>query len=160
VIEKKVGNLAYRLKLPHQMKVHPVFHVNLLKPHKPDTIPGREPPEPPPIETEEGEEEWEVDKVLDSRLYGRWKKLQYLVSWKGYAASHNSWEPVENVENAPEPIAKFHRKNPGAPRKLAATLFATLPWTRLENFTDVPLPPGPGWEDGKQPGVIRRSNLQ
>jgi hypothetical protein len=160
VIEKKVGNLAYRLKLPHQMKVHPVFHVNLLKPHKPDTIPGREPPEPPPIETEEGEEEWEVDKVLDSRLHGRWKKLQYLVSWKGYASLHNSWEPAENVENAPERIAEFHRKNPGAPRRLAATLFATLPWARLENFTDMPLPAGPGWEDGKQPGVIRRSNLQ
>ena len=29
-------------------------------------------------------EEWEVDDILDSRLYGRGKRLQYRVKWKGY----------------------------------------------------------------------------
>ena len=29
------------------------------------------------------EEEWEVDDILDSRLFGRSKQLQYKVKWKG-----------------------------------------------------------------------------
>lgn len=35
-ILKRVGSLAYELELPSQVKVHPVFHVNLLKKYVPN----------------------------------------------------------------------------------------------------------------------------
>ena len=62
----KIGTHAYKLEHPHSMKVHPVFHMLLLKkfyfdPH------GREPPQPPPILTPEGEEEYEVEQILNSK---------------------------------------------------------------------------------------------
>ena len=43
------------------------------------------------------------------RLFGRWKKCQYLIKWKGYTEVHNSWEPEENV-NAPELVKEFHQR--------------------------------------------------
>lgn len=122
-VEERVGDLNYRLKLPRTVPVHPVFHVSLLTPHKESEIPGRTPPEPLPVIVE-GEEEYEVAEILDSRRHRG--KLQYLVRWEGYDESHNSWEPVENVEHASDLVNAFHRRRPNAPRALAAADFASL----------------------------------
>ena len=43
------------------------------------------------------------------RLFGQWKKHQYLIKWKGYTEVHNSWEPKENV-NTPELVKEFHQR--------------------------------------------------
>ena len=66
----------------------------------------------PPAVTVDGEEEWEVERVLDSRLFYIW--LQYLVKWKGYDAP--TWQPVDNLEHAVEAVRDFHRLNPDRPR--------------------------------------------
>ena len=47
----------------------------------------------------DGEEEWVVEEILDSRMMNR--KLCYLVKWQGYGVEHNSWEPWDNF-HAPE----------------------------------------------------------
>jgi hypothetical protein len=133
-IVEKISDLNYKLKLPKSMKIHPVFHVSLLYPVTPDTIPGRFKPPPPPIEVR-GREEWEVEEILDSRLCrGRY---EYLVKWRGFPSSENSWEPVENVENAPQIIARFHELHPGAPRQIERTAFASLKFQPYENLTEV-----------------------
>jgi transposase InsO family protein len=75
-IEAVVSSHAYRLTLPDTMKVHPVFHVSLLEPAPNNPFPGQRSPPPPPVVVE-GEEEYEVEDVLDSRLFGRNKRLQY-----------------------------------------------------------------------------------
>lgn len=123
VVLRKIGDLDYELKLPPSVPVHPVFHVSLLTAYRPSPIVGRDPVEPPPIEVE-GEEEYKVEKILDSRLFRR--KLQYLVKWKGYDNSHMSWEPVENVEHATRLVKAFHHQHPSAPRQVAASTFASL----------------------------------
>ena len=53
-----------------------------------------------------GHEEYEVEQILGERTFGRWKKKQFLVKWKGYSTTHNSWEPEENV-TAPELVKDY-----------------------------------------------------
>ena len=88
---------------------------------------------PEPIEIE-GEPEYEVEEVLDSRL--KCGKLEYLVKWSGYTEDHNTWEPEDNCENSRDLIEDFHKKNPSAPRKLRANIFASLVFKLYENLTE------------------------
>jgi hypothetical protein len=78
MIIKQINDVAFRLELPTSMKVHLVFHVSLLEPYKKSSIPSRSQAAPPPIEIN-GEEEFEVSEILDSRINRR--KLEYLVHW-------------------------------------------------------------------------------
>jgi hypothetical protein len=135
----KIGDLNYKLDLPHQMKIHPVFHVNLLTKHGVTTdIPDREVPQPPPIEIEPQIFEYEVEKILDSRMYRR--RLEYLIKWKGYSDADNTWEPEKHVENAKQEVREFHQKNPGAPRKMNATFFSAAQFVPYENCTEAKKP--------------------
>jgi len=71
-IECQVGPLAYRLKLPHGMRqLHPVFNVVKLSAALEDPILGRKPQVPLPPIVVDGEEEWEVKEILDSRWHQR-----------------------------------------------------------------------------------------
>ena len=70
--------MAYKLRLPFSMKqLHPVFPVVKLRLCPPDPISGRQRPPPPEPELIDGELEYEVEKILNSRYKGR--GLQYLV---------------------------------------------------------------------------------
>ena len=106
---KKISPLNYKLELPPKLRIHPVFHVGLLYPHKPDKIKGRTPEPPPPIEVE-GEEEYEVEKLIDARLWRNQK--QYLVKWLDYPDSDNSWEPLKNLTHSEDAITNFHNRHP------------------------------------------------
>ena len=114
----KEGLTAYRLKLPTTWKkIHPVFNEALLTPYIPPAYPQQQLPRPAPPIIVEGDEEYEVDEILDSRM--RNSKLQYLVRWKDYPARVDwTWEPESNITYAPEAIKDFHTKNPSAPRRL------------------------------------------
>jgi hypothetical protein len=111
-ILEKVGTRSYRLDLPATMRVHPVFHVNLLERFRQDTIPGRTPKPLPPLIVS-GEEEFEVEAILDSKVSRG--KLQYHVHWKDYPISARTWEPAEFVQGAPILIEQFHRAHPHKP---------------------------------------------
>ena len=96
----EVDNLNYRLELPPMLKNHPIFHVSKLKLyHKPSH--SHTPPRPPPVVID-SVEEFEVEKILKSRLFGRRKKKQFLVKWKGYPNCDATWENESNLKNAPE----------------------------------------------------------
>ena len=109
-----LGLQAYRLDLPHRMKIHPVFHVSLLKPYKTSAIPNHMQPPPPPIVVE-NELEWEVEEVLDSKR--RYRQLHYKVKWSGHPHSEDSWEPAGNLKNAPDLVKTFHAQYPSKPRR-------------------------------------------
>jgi len=114
VVERRIGPMAYRLKLPYRMKqLHLVFNVVKLTPALDDLITGHKIEDYPLPIVIDGEAEWEVEEILDSRWHRR--RFQYLIKWKGYSRKHNSWESASEVF-VPELMAEFHRKHPGAPR--------------------------------------------
>ena len=67
---------------------------------------------PPPPIVIDGEEEWEVEEILDSRWHR--KRFQFLVKWKGFSREHNSWEAASDVK-APDLVTEYYRKHPAAP---------------------------------------------
>ena len=96
-----------KLELPPRMKVHPVFHNSLLKPYM-ETMahgPNFELPTPEIVEGEEGH--YEIERILTSRPTRNQKSTQYLVKWKGYPDSENSWIPEKELSHTKELLAKF-----------------------------------------------------
>src|SRR5258707_3507925 len=88
LITKVVSPAAIKLHLSAQEKhVHPIVSISSIRPYTPDEIVKRpQPPQPGPI-TVEGEEEYEVKGILDSRF--RWGKLWYLVKFVRWSHSDN-----------------------------------------------------------------------
>jgi hypothetical protein len=93
-----VGRGAYALKLPEHLKIHPIFHVSLLKPYKKDSDPARVQPPPAPIELENGPEYF-VGGIRNhrSRGSGNRKTREFLVQWTGYGPEFDTWEPESAV---------------------------------------------------------------
>ena len=61
----------------------------------------------------DGEEEWEVEEVLDARITRN--RLRYLIRWKGY--DEDTWEPADSV-NGLEQVDRFHERYPNKPGPL------------------------------------------
>ena len=51
-------------------------------------------------------EEYEVEAILGRKVEN--SKVKYLIKWKGYDDSDNSWEPRENLGQCTELIEAFH----------------------------------------------------
>ena len=103
VIEE-INPVTYRLKLPPEVKIHDVFHVSLLEPVVENDIPNREQCIPSPIIVD-GEEEYIVEKIVDSRTH-RGRK-EYLVEWAGYGPEGRTWEPRANLKNAKDKVTEY-----------------------------------------------------
>ena len=113
-IERKVSQAAYRLKLPASMKIHPTFHVALLEPYLPNTLASRETPDPPPPDLlPSGQEAYEVEQILDSKILR--KKLVYFVHWTGYAVNDRSWVQASDFEDDDDLVVDFHTAYPSKP---------------------------------------------
>ncbi len=82
-----------------------MFHVDLLTPYKETEFHGRNFECPLP-DLVDGKEEYEVERVINSRRFGRGRQVQYLVHWKGYPESDDQWIPWSDL-NAPELLAEF-----------------------------------------------------
>ena len=107
-----MSDVNYRLELPTQWSIHPVFHTDLLTPYRETPTHGRN-YQRPPLELVDREEEYEVEKILDQWQFSRRRKLQYLVKWKGYSDSENQWVDSTDVF-ADEAIREFQNSNPAS----------------------------------------------
>ncbi len=116
-IVAKVEN-AFKLEVPPGMNVHPVFSPDKLRlATRMKPLPGQVVDPSPPVIIN-GDQEWEVRQILDSRL--RWKKLYYRVKWLGHDPDPQ-WYPAENFRHAPQRLKEFHDRypnKPGPPRLL------------------------------------------
>ena len=98
-IVKKVGAVAYRLKLPERFKVHPTFHVSFLKKFHDDGSGSRQQAvRAPPTVRKQFKKE--IERVLEHRVLGASKKNQrteYLVQWKGEEVADATWEKAVSL---------------------------------------------------------------
>ncbi|CAJ0967564.1 unnamed protein product [Ranitomeya imitator] len=108
-ISEVLNPVSFRLTLPASFSIHNVFHRSLLRRYVAPVVPSVDPPAPVLFE---GELEYVVEKILDSRISGR--KLQYLVKWKGYGQEDNSWVFASDV-HAADLVRAFHLAHPGRP---------------------------------------------
>lgn len=93
-ILERIGAVAYRLDLPPSSKVHPVFHVSLLrKVLKPNcqVVPQLPPPDAHLLVPE---------KVLQRRVVQRANKslVQVLVQWSDGAEDLATWEDLDSIK--------------------------------------------------------------
>ena len=102
---------SFTLWLPNSLwSFHPVFHISILEPSTPNTIPNCIQPPPPPVNVN-GKPEHEISKILNSKLDQQYKcKLQYLIKWAGYKGTEeeSSWLSVTELKHASEAVSNFH----------------------------------------------------
>jgi hypothetical protein len=90
-IEEQLGPVGYKLKLPKSIKIHPNFYVLLLEkaPDNAKTLDNVE------LNKNTTKEEYKVKRILQMKKFSR--RTKYLMKWKGYDTSENTWEPVKNL---------------------------------------------------------------
>ncbi|MBW0463840.1 hypothetical protein O181_003555 [Austropuccinia psidii MF-1] len=113
---------------PIPMEVHPPILPNFILRTSKDINNPKSHQEPPPPIIIQGEEEWEVSQIMDSKI--KRGKLWYLVEWKGFSQEPegSTWEPTENLKNFLEffkDLDSLHPDKPGL-NSSGALLFMVL----------------------------------
>ena len=94
--------VSFRLRLPATMRVHPVFHVSLLRPYhpNPEEFSSRAPVvrPGPAYTTKAGHDYYVLERILDRKEFPVGRSAtrtttKWLVKWEGYPDSDNTWEP-------------------------------------------------------------------
>ena len=106
-ITKVLGKTVYKLQLPFQWKIHDVFHASLLTPYSETEEHGENFIKPPP-DLIDGQEEFEIESIIGHRKKGR--QWEFLIKWKGYASSDQTWEPESNLTNADETLLAYKKE--------------------------------------------------
>ena len=118
----QAGRSSFTLRLPETLRsVHPVFHVSMLELAALNTIPNRIQPPPEPVAVD-GELEFEITEILDSKYDNRRKacKLLYLIRWTGYEGTdeETSWLLATELAHASDLVTDFHSAYPDKPGPL------------------------------------------
>ena len=95
-VEARIGNVAYRLALPATARIHPVFHVSLLKKRVGDEEPVSV--QLPPLK-ESGTLRLTPAKVLQQRTVQKFGKelTEILVQWVDLPATEATWEDTHQI---------------------------------------------------------------
>ncbi len=104
-VKRNIKRLSYELDLLKEMQIHSVFHVFMLQCCN-QFIPLQI------IETSvELNKEYQVENILKKRMISG--KTHYLVKWKEYNTSKNTWELKENLLNCARTLQQFEREAQG-----------------------------------------------
>jgi hypothetical protein len=96
-VEQRIGTVAYKLKLPSSARIHPVFHVSLLKKKVGDASvisyhlpPGIDPSNP----------RWYPAKILERGVFkkGNAPIIKWLIQWLGSSVEEATWEEAESIK--------------------------------------------------------------
>ncbi|CAH9114190.1 unnamed protein product, partial [Cuscuta europaea] len=100
-ILERIGAVAYKLKLPDDSKIHPVFHVSLLKKVLSPNTSFQPLPE---CLDEEMELQVAPEEVVDTKANPE-GEVEVLIHWKGVPSFEDSWEPKQVIQ---ELFPDFH----------------------------------------------------
>ena len=115
-VVKSVGDVAYKLKLPERLQIHPTVHVSFLKPYHGD---GQNPTRnearrAPPIVMVQFDRE--VNRILDKKVTGYRKGgnmiTYYLVKWKLAVEKEASWEKASTLWQFEKEVKAFENTLP------------------------------------------------
>lgn len=97
LVEARIGRVAYRLKLPPESQIHPVFHVSLLK----KSVGSQPTSSVLPVLPKEGTARTEPEAVIDRRVIYKHEAplIQVLVKWKGHTSGDSTWEYLPEFLN-------------------------------------------------------------
>ena len=126
-VKRVVSPVAYELELPPTMHIHPVFHASKLKPLKSNDdnlYPNRpsqssvESSRPPPelIDDGDGEEGWEVERIVKERIVRRGRGggravTEYLVKWGGSPEWEMTWQTAHDLRHCQKAIREFKTRS-------------------------------------------------
>ncbi len=133
LIIQVMSPINYQLKLPTQWSIHDVFHINLLTPYQETELHRSNYSRPAP-DLVDNEEEYEVEKILDSWQFGRGCKRQYFIKWKGYPDSDNEWVDHKDI-HAPEAIREFKNSRTAPNMHIRLRAMGKYPITPLTTTT-------------------------
>jgi len=105
-VRKIISSNMVKLELPSTVKIHLVVNVSRIRQYV-EQVERQKKERPAPVIIE-GEEEWEVERILNKRKIRG--KDKYLVCWKGFTAESDTWEGRENLKNAQEAIEEFKKE--------------------------------------------------
>jgi len=105
-VKEIISSNVVKLELPSTVKIHPVVNVSRVRRYV-GQVEGQRKEQLAPVIIK-GEEEWEVERILNKRKVRG--KDKYLVCWKGFTAESDTWEERENLENAKEAIKEFEKE--------------------------------------------------
>jgi len=96
LIEKRTSPVNYKVALPADTRKHQVFHISQLEPADPEI----------PLQETFHQETYEDDVFEVERIVAQ-NGERFLIKWKGYPDSENTWEPRKNLDNCGEKIRDF-----------------------------------------------------
>jgi len=101
-VKRNIKELSYELDLLKEMRIHSVFHAFMLQCCN-QSIPLQT------IETSvEPDKEYQVENILEKRMISG--KTHYLIKWKRYNTSENTWELTENLKGCARTLQHFEKK--------------------------------------------------
>ncbi|KAH9752508.1 Endonuclease [Citrus sinensis] len=113
-VVRHVGNVSYQLQLPPRLKIHPVFHVSLLKPYHEDMgEPSRGESRRAPTAVVTAFDK-DVDYIIADRMVSRRgvpAHSEYLVKWKKLPENEATWEREEDLWQFAEHIQRFKHES-------------------------------------------------
>ena len=91
-VESQISRVAYRLELPDQWRIHPVFHSSLLKPWNQSSWSCPVAAPQPEFEVDDGPV-YNVECILRWRSVrrGRRRVQEFLVTWEGFPLDEAEW---------------------------------------------------------------------